>query len=93
MRGIFPTLLAFGFGLFVLIMVWRLLTKGGKVRRASISDDDIDATAAEIIDNHGDAADTETDRLIQKCMADGDFDGEAVWQRVAKAVKKLQSDK
>ena len=93
MRGIFPTLLALGVGLFVWILVWRVLTKGGKMRRAAISDDDIDKTAAEIIENHGAAADDEVDRLIRKCLGDGDFDGEAVWQRVAKTVKKLQAGK
>ena len=91
MRGIFPTLLAFGFGLFVLICIWRLLTKGAKGRHASLGDDDIDRTASELIEKHGDEADSTVAKLAEECLAIGDFDGEAVWKRVAKAVDKLQS--
>ena len=50
MRGIFPTLLAIGVGLFVLTMVWRALNKGAKARRASLGAGDIDRTAAELIE-------------------------------------------
>lgn len=91
MRGIFPTLLAFGVGAFVFFMVWHLITKGGKARQATIDDSQIDDTATELIEQHGDAADSEVARLAAKCLANGDFEGEAVWRRVAKAVAKLQS--
>ena len=92
MRGIFPTLLAFVFGLFVLIMAWVLLNRGAKTRRALISDTEVDNTATEIIEQHGEAAGDEIAGRIAKCLANGDFEGEAVWQRVAKAVERLQSD-
>jgi hypothetical protein len=91
LRGIFPTLLAFGVGLFVLILIWRLLTKGAKVRLASLGDGEIDRTASEFIEKHGDEADGAIAKLAEECLAIGDFEGEAVWQRVAKAVAKLQS--
>ena len=91
MRGIFPTLLAFGVGAFVFWMVWHLIRKGGKARHAALADSDIDRTAHELIEEHGDAADGEVARLAAKCLAIGDFEGEVVWQRVAKAVAKLQS--
>ena len=91
MRGIFPTLLAFGFGLFVLIMIWRLLTRGAKDRHASLGAGDIERTASEFIEKHGDEAVSAVAKLAEECLAIGDFDGEAVWRRVAKAVDKLQS--
>ncbi len=91
MRGIFPTLLAFSVGVFVLIMIWRLLTKGAKGRHASLGADDIDRTASEFVEKHGDGADGAVAKLAEECLAIGDFEGEAVWQRVAKAVAKLQS--
>lgn len=92
MRGIFPTLLAFGVGLFVLILIWRLLTKGAKARIASVGEDYIDRTASELIEKHGDGAGGAVAKLAEECLAIGDFDGEAVWKRVAKAVDKQQSD-
>lgn len=91
MRGIFPTLLALGVGFFVLTMVWRALNKGAKVRRASLGAGDIDRTAEELIEEHGDGADGEADRLAAERLALGDIEGEAVWRLVAKAIAKLQS--
>jgi len=91
LRGIFPTLLAIGVGFFVLLMVWRVLNKGAKVRRATLGAGDIERTAAELIEQHGDAADGEAAKLAAERLALGDFEGEAVWQLVAKAIAKLQS--
>ena len=91
MRGIFPTLLAFGFGLFVLMMVWRVLNKGAKIRRESFGEGDIDRTAAELVEKHGDSAGRAAAKLGEQCLAIGDFEGEAVWKLVAKAIVKLQS--
>ncbi len=90
MRGIFPTLLAFGFGLFVLIMIWRLLTRGAKARLTAIGEDHIDRTASEFIEKHGDGAESAVAKLAEECLAIGDFDGEAVWKQVAKAVDRLR---
>lgn len=91
MRGIFPTLLAIGVGLFVLTMVWRALNKGAKARRASLGAGDIDRTAAELIEKHGDGAGGEAARLGAERLALGDIEGEAVWKLVAKAIAKLQA--
>ena len=92
MRGIFPTLLAFGVGLFVFILIWKLLTKGAKTRLKLIGTDEIDRTASELIEKHGDGAGSAVAKLAEECLAVGDFDGEVVWKRVAKAVAKLQAD-
>ncbi len=91
MRGIFPTLLAFGFGLFILMMVWRVLNKGAKIRRKSLGEGDIDRSADELIAQHGEAAGRAAAKLGEQCLAIGDFEGEAVWKLVAKAIVKLQS--
>lgn len=91
MRGIFPTLLAIGVGFFVLTMVWRVLNRGAKARRASLGDGEIDRTAAELIEKHGDGADGEAARLGAERLAVGDIEGDAVWKLVAKAIAKLQS--
>jgi len=91
LRGIFPTLLAFGFGLFILMMVWRVLNKGAKIRRKSLGEGDIDRSADELIAQHGEAAGRAAAKLGEQCLAIGDFEGEAVWKLVAKAIVKLQS--
>jgi len=91
LRGIFPTLLAIGVGFFVLTMVWRVLNKGAKERRASLGADNIERTATELIEKHGDGADGEAARLGAERLALGDFEGDAVWKLVAKAIAKLQA--
>ena len=91
MRGIFPTLLAIGVGFFVLMLVWSLLNKGAKTHRASLKDGEIDRTAAELIEKHGDDANGEAARLAAERLALGDFEGEAIWKLVVKAIAKLQA--
>lgn len=91
MRGFIPTLLAIAVGFFVLSMVWKLLNKGAKARRALLDEGEIDRTAAELIEKHGDGAVGEAARLGAERLALGDFEGEAVWKLVAKAIAKLQS--
>ncbi|NKB48274.1 MAG: hypothetical protein GKS02_02800 [Alphaproteobacteria bacterium] len=93
MRGIFPTLLAIGFGLFVLLLVWSLLNRGAKARRASLGDGAIEESAAEFIEKHGDGADNEAAKLAAACLAIGDFEGEAIWKQVSKAIAKQQAKK
>ena len=93
MRGIFPTLLAFGFGLFVLWLVWSLLNRGAKARRATLDDGTIERSATELIEEHGDGADAAVAKLAEQSLAIGDFEGEAIWKLVAKAIKKLQANK
>ena len=93
MAGIFPTLLALGFGLFVWLMVWSLLNRGAKARRATLKEGDIERSASELIEQHGDAADAAAAKLAEQCLAIGDFDGEAIWKLVAKAITKLQAEK
>ena len=91
MRGIFLTLFALGVGFFILMMVWTVLNKGAKTRRASLGGGEIDRTAAELIEKHGDGAGGEAARLGAERLALGDFEGETVWKLVAKAIAKLQS--
>ena len=93
MRLIFPTLLAFGVGLFVYFMVWHLITRAGKLRRASLAGGEIDRAANELIEKHGDKANAAAAGLAKQCLGEGDIDGEAVWKMVEKAVEKIQADK
>ena len=93
MRGIFPTLLAIGFGLFVLRLVWTTLNRGAKERRASLGDGAIDRSAQDLIEQHGDGAAAAAAKLAAQCLAIGDFEGEAIWKLVAKAIAKLQAEK
>ncbi len=72
-------------------MVWSVLNRGAKARRATLGDDDIDRSANELIEQHGEAAGRAAAKLGEQCLAIGDFEGEAVWNRVAKAIAKLQS--
>lgn len=91
MTGFIPTLLAIAVSFFVLSMVWKLLNKGAKARRALRDEGEVDRTAADLIEKHGDAADGEADRLAAERLALGDIEGEAVWKLVAKAIAKLQA--
>ncbi len=84
-------MLAIGVGFFVLMMVWSVLNKGAKSRRATLKDGEIDRAAAELIEKHGGGAAGEAVRLGAERLALGDFEGEAVWKLVAKVVAKLQS--
>ncbi|NNE85874.1 MAG: hypothetical protein HKN28_18070 [Alphaproteobacteria bacterium] len=93
MAGIFPTVLAIGFGLFALLMVWSLLNRGAKQRRAALGDDAIDQSASEMIEKHGDDADKAVAELGAECLAIGDFEGEAIWKQVAKSIAKMQAEK
>ena len=93
MRGIFPTLLAFGFGLYVLWLVWSLLNRSAKQRRTKLLGGDIERSASEFIEQHGDAADAAVTKLAEQCLAIGDFEGEAIWKLVAKEIAKLQAEK
>lgn len=93
MRGIFPTLLAIGFGLYVLWLVWSLLNRAAKQRRAALGDDAIERSAKDLIEQHGDGAADAVAKLGAQCLAIGDFEGEAVWKLVAKAIAKLQAEK
>ena len=91
MAGMFLTLLAVGFGIFVLCMVWSLLNRGAKSRRASLDQDTIDNSARDLISRYGSTADLEASKLSEQCLAIGDFEGEAVWKLVKKAISRLQS--
>ncbi len=73
------------------MMVWRVLNKGAKIRRKSLGEGDIDRSADELIAQHGEAAGRAAAKLGEQCLAIGDFEGEAVWKLVAKAIVKLQS--
>ena len=91
MAGMFLTLLAVGFGIFVLCMVWSLLNRGAKSRRASLDQDTIDNSARDLMSRYGNKADMEAEKLSEQCLAIGDFEGEAVWKLVKKAIIRLQT--
>lgn len=91
MAGLFLTLFAVGFGIFVLCMVWSLLNRGAKYRRALLDQETIDNSAKDLISRYGSSANMEAAKLSEQCLSIGDFEGEAVWKLVKKVITRLQS--
>lgn len=91
MRGFIPALLAIVVGFVVLTLVWKLLNRDARGRRIPLKDGAIDRTAADLIEQHGDGAAGEADRLAAERLAVGDIEGDAIWKLVGKAIAKQQT--
>jgi hypothetical protein len=67
----------------------RYLTHQLITRKMAAADVDIYRSAAEMVKEHGAAAEAEADRAAAQCRAAGDEDTGAVWARIAKAIAGL----
>ena len=91
MIGLLLALAGLGLGLAVFAVGWVVVRRGFGARRLMVDDLDIHRAANDLIEQHGDAAASHAAMRADELMVTSDMDGAAVWRRILKAVKELQS--
>ncbi len=91
MIGLLLALAGLGLGLAVLAVGWVVVNRGFGAGRLMVDDLDIYRSANELIQQHGEDAPTHAAMHADAMLERGEFDDHAVWLRILKAVKELQS--